>query len=139
MPADDPAAYQNMSTDQLVDMIEQEIAAMESGNEPPQAEMLPGELSEDVAMDADAEKALGEMEDPVTSNADVEAALDMIMSSGTNSASEVLDQLRSQGFEIVRVGGMDQGLPEEELEIEPELPMRDARRAAAEKAVGGVA
>ena len=35
MPADDPAAYQNMSTDQLVDMIEQEMAALGSGNEPP--------------------------------------------------------------------------------------------------------
>jgi hypothetical protein len=137
MPADDPAAYQEMSTDQLVDMIEQEMAALGSGNEHPEAQMLPGELPEDVAMDADAEEALGEMEDPVTSDADAEAAIDMIMSSGVSNAGELLDQLRSQGFEIVRVGGMDQGLPEEGPE--PELPMRDARKAAAERAVGGAA
>lgn len=138
MPAEDPAAYQNMSTDQLVDMIEQEVAAMESGNEPPQAEMPPGELPEDVAMDAEAEEALGEMEDPVASDADAEAAIDMIMSSGVSSSAELLDQLRAQGFEIVRTGGVDQGLPEDEGP-EPEPSMRDARRMAAERAVGGVA
>lgn len=138
MPAENPAAYQDMSTDQLVDMIEQEMAALGSGNEPPAPDMPPGELPEDVAMDADAEKALGEMEDPVTSDADAEAAIDMIMSSGVSSAGELLDQLRQSGFEIVRAGGMDQGLPEEEGP-EPELPMRDARRAAAERAVGGTA
>ena len=137
MPANDPAAYQNMSTDQLVDMIEQEVAAMESGNEPPAAEMPPGELPEDVAMDAEAEKAMGEMADPMDTDADIETTLDSIMSAGPANAGEVLDQLRSQGFEVVRVGGMDQALPEEE--IEPELPMRDARRMAAERAVGGAA
>jgi len=136
MPAEDPAAYQNMSTDQLVDMIEQEMAALGSGNEVPEP---PGALPEDVAMEADAENALGEMEDPVASDDDVEATIDMIMSSGVSNAGQLLDQLRAAGFEIVRAGGMDQGIPEEDMEPEPELSMQDARKAAAERAVGGVA
>lgn len=138
MPADNPAAYQNMSTDQLVDMIEQEVAALESGNEMPQAEMPPGELPEDVEMDAEAEDALAEVESPVESDADVEAAIDMIMSSGVNSAAQLLDQLRAQGFEIIRVGGMDQNVPEPMGE-EPEPSMQEARRMAAQRAVGGMA
>ena len=136
MPANDPGAYQNMSTDQLVDMIEQEVAAMEAGEEPPAAEMPPGELPEDVAMEADAEKALAEAESPIDQDVDVEAALEGIMAGGAANAAQVLDQLRAQGFEIVRVGGMNQEIPEGPPQ---ELPMRDARRMAAERAVGGAA
>jgi len=139
MPADDPAAYQQMSTEEIVKSLEDQLGSMDaeaaeigldvSGEEAPPME---GD-----AVDAEAEQALAEAEEVNPSDTDAESALGMVLSSGVTSPSEILDALRTQGFELIRAGGSPmEEMPEAAME-EEEMPFREARRKAAENAVGG--
>ena len=142
MPEGDPGAYQAMSTDELIQSIEGEMASIEqdataagmdlSGEEAPPAE---GDV-----IDAEAENALTEAESAAPSDSDAEAALSMVLSSGMNEPTQILDALRGQGFELIRVGESPmEEAPEAAMEAPSgeEEPFRDARRRAAERAVGG--
>lgn len=143
MPADDPAAYQQMSTDEIVKGLEDELAkldqsATEAGIDlsGAGAEQLAGE-----AVEADAEQALTEAEEVSPTGADAEDALTNVLSSGVTDPPQILDALRTMGFELVRVGSAPgEQIPEAVLEEAPpeeEMPFREARRKAAENAVGG--
>ena len=96
-------------------------------------------LPEVDAEDMEAEAALMEAEDVAPSDNDAEAALGAALASGVSDPASIMDDLRAQGFEIVRVGGTEEPVLEEEPEEEEEASMSDARRKAAENAMGGVA
>ena len=146
MPANDPGAYQQMSTDELVNMIEAEVGNLDSAASEAGLD-IPGEgaLPEDAPpMEEDAQ-ALADAEEGVSSEPEAETALASILAQGASAPEEILDGLRAQGFAIVRTGSAPgEELPEamaEEMgeETEAEIPHRDARRKAAERAVGGMA
>ena len=144
MPANDPAAYAQMSPEDIVKSLESELQSVEQ--EAAAMGISPSEAGVDQleggAVEADAEQALTDTEETMPSGADAETALANVMASGVTEPSQVLDALRSMGFELVRSGTPpgDQ-VPEAAIEEAPmeeeEMPFREARRRAAEKAVGG--
>tara|TARA_R110000824_G_scaffold214750_5_gene400977 strand:- start:739 stop:1149 length:411 start_codon:yes stop_codon:yes gene_type:complete len=134
-----------MSPDDLMKSLEAELANLDasasevgidlSGVEP--GAELPGAEG---AMDAEAEGMMADLEDPIPSGGDAETALTTVMGSGVSDPAAILDGLRAQGFEVVRKSDPLEdvsSLEEAGEEEEEELPLRDATRRAAERAVGG--
>jgi hypothetical protein len=145
MPVDNPAAYQQMTTDELVNMIEAEVgnldtAAAEAGLDISSGDALPEDAE---PLNESEEQALSEAGEESPPGMDAESALGSVLASGLSGPDEILDALRTQGFELVRMGSAPgEELPEamaEEMgeETEAEIPHREARRKAAERVAGG--
>ena len=146
MPANDPAAYQNMSTEELISSLEGEMANLDQSIADAGFTDPAMEGGEALEAEAGAEEALADAEG-AGAPADAETALGNVMMSGVTDPGQMLDALRSVGFDLVRTGpapveedqppGPLEGEGEEAMpEEEEEIPFRDARRKAAEKAVG---
>lgn len=139
MPAENPAAYQQMTSEDLMNQINEELAKLEVE----EAELGPGAsgaegLPEVDSEDMGAEAALMDAEGSAPSDNDAEAALGTALASGVSDPASVMNELRAQGFEIVRIGGMEEPPVDEEPQ-EGEVSMSDARSKAVENAMGGTA
>jgi hypothetical protein len=137
MPANDPGAYQNMTSEQLMSQIDAELEKLgvpegELGSGPSGAEDIV-----DLELEGEQiEKALMDAEDPAPSDTDAEAALGAVLASGVSDPSSIMSALRDQGFDIVRVGAPETPMEEPQ---EGEVSMSDARSKAVENAMGGTA
>tara|TARA_R100000808_G_C2143965_1_gene151734 strand:- start:1735 stop:2148 length:414 start_codon:yes stop_codon:yes gene_type:complete len=134
MPANDPAAYDAMSTDKLggdlstqLDQMVQTAMDLEYQETPPGSETdLPEDLS--ATLEDEVEPSVA---------ADVEGAVAEVMAASPASPEEFISNLRSAGYELVKAGGPAVPETAEMAPIPDEMPMREATRAAAERALGG--
>lgn len=131
MPQDNPAAYDQMSDEELEASLQEQLGAIGS-----LAEGLPEEGAE-VATDAVAEELPMEevIEEAPAGSASPEeavAALGEILSQGPATPGEVLELLQERGFDIVKSAPM-----EEEVEMDISAPLSELRGPAIEKALGG--
>ena len=141
MPADDPAAYDAMTTEQMGGSLKDQLDALASTVQDIEPEPMPGTEGMEGIGDAPVEEAATALEDETGQGgaADAEGAIAAVMASAPASPGEFLSALREQGFDLVQSAGA--AAPTEPImpEVPTEAPMRDARRAAAERAFGGTA
>jgi len=101
MPEGNPAAYDGMTTDQLIQQLEGEVQGLDQAAAEIGIDLTEGgEAAEgDLEIEADAEQALADAEQPGPSDSDAEAALTTVLSEGLGDPTAILDALRSQGCE----------------------------------------
>lgn len=133
MPANDPAAYDSMSTDQMGGDLQKQLDDMVSS-------AMGAEIVEDTGMEGqevseELPAALGDEAEPQAAT-DTEGVIAEVMAAAPGSPQEFLSSLQNAGYEVVKIGGE---VPEAEApaEIPDDMPMRDARRVASERAFGG--
>ena len=132
MPANEPAAYDAMSTEKMsgslsdqLDAVVQSAMDMEFQEETPEAD-LPEDMS--ATLEDEAEPTVA---------ANAEGAVAEVMASSPASPQDFINGLRSAGYEIVQTGGGS--VPESaEMPVVPDdMTTREATRVAAERALGG--
>ena len=138
MPANDPAAYDSMSTDKMGGDLQKQLDDMVSS-------AMGSEIVEDTGLEGQ-EVAGGLPEglpEPAGDEAGPQVATDAaavvaeVMAAAPGSPDEFLSSLRNAGYDLEKIGG---GPPEAESpppEIPDDMPMRDARREASERAFNG--
>ena len=133
MPANDPQAYDAMSTDKMGGSLSDQLDMMVQTAMDSEPEAIPGaenDLPEDMSAALDDEVA-------PPAAADAEGAVAEAMAASPASPSEFMSSLRNAGYELVKVGG-DAVPPTAEMpEIPGDMSTRDATRAAAERAFNG--
>ena len=134
MPQGDPAAYEQMSDEELEASLQEQLGAI-GGLAADLPEEGEAPLPEEAEVEAELPPELVE-EAPAGSPAPEEAvaALGEILSQGPATPGEVLELLQERGFDIVK------SAPEEvEVEMDLDAPLSDLRGPAIEKALGGAA